>query len=85
MPRQLSKKALVNGVVYEAGTPEADIDASPGELASLIGAGHLVESDAVTTEAPEVTTEADDVTTEAPEVTAEAPAPLPKPKRSRKR
>jgi hypothetical protein len=74
MPKQLIRKALVNGVEYEAGTLESSIEASPGELASLIGAGHLVDLDEVTTEAPDVITEAPSVTT----------AP-PTPKRTRKR
>jgi hypothetical protein len=78
MPRQLTRNALINGVEYEAGTPEAKLNASPGELASLVGAGHLVDPD-------DVTPEADDDTSEAQEQTPEPPAVTPaKPKRSRK-
>ncbi len=45
--RKLTHRIMVEGIIYEPGTAESDIVATPGELKSLIDVGCLADADAV--------------------------------------
>ncbi len=77
--RKLTHRIMVEGIIYEPGTAESDIVATPGELKSLIDVGVLADADAVDADSTDDRVKAPQKPV--PAEASEQPASDPKPSR----